>query len=433
MGFATNAIHVGQEPDPATGAIVAPIYQTSTYVNEELGKNKGYDYARTNHPNRKALERTIAKLEEGHSAYVFTSGMAGIDAVFRLLRPGDHVVVSEAVYGGVFRLSTQLLVHFGLEFSFVDTSSADAVLLAFRPNTKMLYIETPTNPTLRVADIAALAKLANQRNITVVVDNTFLSPYLQRPIELGAHIVVHSMTKYLNGHSDSTGGAVVLTRPEDAEKIYFIQRSAGAGLAPMDCFLISRGIKTLAVRMLQHNANGLMVARHLDAHPKVRKVYYPGLANHPQHEVARRQQKGPGGMLSFELGSLEAARRFLNNVKLCSLAESLGGVETLISLPALMTHASMPPEVRERVGITDGLVRLSVGLEDAEDIIADLDQALLYQKSGHKKLATELMQKILRLTEAFTVETMLPGLEELPVSYYRSAAERFLHAARRDR
>ena len=378
MGFATNAIHVGQEPDPATGAIVAPIYQTSTYVYEELGKNKGYDYARTNHPNRKALERTMAKLEEGHSAYVFSSGMAGIDAVFRLLRPGDHVVLSEAVYGGVFRLSTQLLVHFGLEFSFVDTASADAVLLAFRPNTKMLYIETPTNPTMRVADIAALAKLANQRNVTVVVDNTFLSPYLQRPIELGAHIVVHSMTKYLNGHSDSTGGAVVLTRPEDAEKIYFIQRSTGCGLAPMDCFLISRGIKTLAVRMLQHNANGLMVARHLDAHPKVRKVYYPGLASHPQHEIARRQQKGPGAMLSFDLVSLEAARRFLNQLKLCSLAESLGGVETLISLPAQMTHASMPQEVRERVGITDGLVRLSVGIEDVDDIIADLDQALLY-------------------------------------------------------
>jgi cystathionine beta-lyase/cystathionine gamma-synthase len=378
MGFATNAIHVGQEPDPATGAIVAPIYQTSTYVYEELGKNKGYDYARTNHPNRKALERTMAKLEDGHSAYVFSSGMAGIDAVFRLLRPGDHVVLSEAVYGGVFRLSTQLLVHFGLEFSFVDTASADAVLLAFRPNTKMLYIETPTNPTMRVADIAALAKLANQRNITVVVDNTFLSPYLQRPIELGAHIVVHSMTKYLNGHSDSTGGAVVLTRPEDAEKIYFIQRSTGCGLAPMDCFLISRGIKTLAVRMLQHNANGLMVARHLDAHPKVRKVYYPGLASHPQHDIARRQQKGPGAMLSFDLVSLEAARRFLNQLKLCSLAESLGGVETLISLPAQMTHASMPQEVRERVGITDGLVRLSVGIEDVDDIIADLDQALLY-------------------------------------------------------
>jgi cystathionine beta-lyase/cystathionine gamma-synthase len=377
MGFATNAIHVGQEPDPATGAIVAPIYQTSTYVNEELGKYKdGYDYARTNHPNRKALERTIAKLEDGHSAYVFTSGMAGIDAVFRLLRPGDHVVLSEAVYGGVFRLSTQLLVHFGLEFSFVDTSSSDAVISAFRPNTKMLYIETPTNPTMRIADIAALAKLASQRNITVVVDNTFLSPYLQRPIELGAHIVVHSMTKYLNGHSDSTGGAVVLTRKEDAEKIYFIQRSAGAGLAPMDCFLISRGIKTLAVRMLQHNANGLVVARHLDTHPKVQKVLYPGLASHPQHEIARRQQKGPGGMLSFDLGSLEAARRLLNHVKLCALAESLGGVESLISLPALMTHASMPQEVRERVGITEGLVRLSVGIEDADDIIADLDQAL---------------------------------------------------------
>ena len=378
MGFATNAIHVGQEPDPFTGAVVAPIYQTSTYVQTELGKDKGYDYARTNHPNRKALERTVAKLEGGQSAYVFSSGMAGIDAVFRLLRPGDHVVVSEAVYGGVFRLSTQLLVHFGLEFSFVDTSAPEAVLGALRPNTKMLYIETPTNPTLRVTDIAAIATLANDRRVTLVVDNTFLSPYLQRPIELGAHIVVHSMTKYLNGHSDSTGGAVILTRPEDAEKIYFIQRSAGTGLAPMDCFLISRGIKTLAVRMLQHNANGISVARHLDAHPKVKKVYYPGLASHPHHEIARKQQRGPGAMLAFDLETLDAARRFLNQCKLCSLAESLGGVETLISLPALMTHASMPVEVRERVGITEGLVRLSVGIEDVEDIIADLDQALLH-------------------------------------------------------
>jgi cystathionine beta-lyase/cystathionine gamma-synthase len=282
------------------------------------------------------------------------------------------------VYGGVFRLSTQLLVHFGIEFSFVDTSLPDVVRSALRPNTKMLYIETPANPTMSVTDIAAMSKLANERNVTVVVDNTFLSPYLQRPIELGAHIVVHSMTKYLNGHSDSTGGAVVLTRPEDAEKIYFIQRSAGAGLAPMDCFLVSRGIKTLAVRMLQHNANGISVARHLDAHPKVRKTFYPGLPAHPQHDVARRQQKGPGGMLSFDLGTIEAARRFLNHVKLCSLAESLGGVETLISLPAMMTHASMPKEMQERVGISEGLVRLSVGIEDIEDIIADLDQALLY-------------------------------------------------------
>src|ERR1043166_217966 len=252
MGFATNAIHVGQEPDPATGAIVAPIYQTSTYVQEEFGKyRQGYDYARTNHPNRKALEKTLAKLAGGHAAYAFSSGMAAIDSVFRLLRPGDHVVLSEAVYGGVFRLTTQLLVHFGMEFSFVDTSSPERVLASLRANTRMLYVETPTNPTMSVTDIAAMAKLAADRNLTLVVDNTFLSPYLQRPIELGAHIVVHSMTKYLNGHSDSTGGAVVLTRAEDTEKIYFLQRSTGAGLAPMDCFLVSRGIKTFGGRMLQ--------------------------------------------------------------------------------------------------------------------------------------------------------------------------------------
>jgi cystathionine beta-lyase/cystathionine gamma-synthase len=379
MGFATNAIHVGQEPDPVTGAVVAPIYQTSTYVYEELGKTRGgFDYARTNHPNRKALERTIAKLEGGLSAYVFTSGMAGVDSVFRLLRPGDHVVLSEAVYGGVYRLTTQLLVHFGLEFSFVDTTDPAVVLGTFRPNTKMIYIETPTNPTMRVTDIAAMAKLANERHALLVVDNTFLTPYLQRPIELGAHIVVHSLTKFLNGHSDLTGGAVILTRPEDAEKIYFIQRSAGSGLAPMDCFLTSRGLKTLAVRMLQHNANGLAVARHLDAHPKVRKVHYPGLVTHPQHELARRQQKGPGAMLAFDVGTEEGARRFLNQVKLCSLAESLGGVETLISLPAQMTHSTIPKEVRDRIGITESLVRLSVGIEDVDDIVADLDQALLY-------------------------------------------------------
>jgi len=376
MGFATNAIHVGQEPDPTTGAIVAPIYQTSTYVQTELGKDKGFDYARTKHPNRQALERTVAKLEGGQSAYVFTSGMAAIDAVFRLLRPGDHAVISEAVYGGVFRLSTQLLVHFGLEFTFVDTSSHDAVLGALRPNTKMLYVETPTNPTLRVADLSALGKLSAERGITMVVDNTFLSPYLQRPIELGAHIVVHSMTKYLNGHSDAVGGAVILARQEDAEQIYFLQRSAGSGLAPMDCFLVARGIKTLAVRMAQHNTNGMAIARYLEAHPKVKRVLYPGLPSHPQHEIAKRQQRGFGAMLCFDLDGLEAARRLLNSVNLCSLAESLGGVETLISLPALMTHASMPPAVRQQIGITEGLVRLSVGLEDAEDLIADLDQAL---------------------------------------------------------
>jgi len=378
MGFATDAIHVGQEPDPSTGAIVPPIYQTSTYVQEEFGKSrKGYDYARTNHPNRKALERCMAKLEGGCGAYVFSSGMAAIDAVFRLLRPRDHVIVSEAVYGGVYRLSTQLLAQFGIEFSFVNTSSQKMLESALRVTTKMIYVETPTNPTLSLTDIAATARLAGAHGVTLAVDNTFLSPYLQRPISLGAHIVVHSMTKYLNGHSDAMGGAVVLTRPEDAEKIYFIQRSAGTGLSPMDCFLISRGIKTLAVRMLQHNANGIAVARHLDVHPKVKRVHYPGLAAHPQHELARKQQHGPGAMLSFDLGTAEAVGRMLNNVKLCSLAESLGGVETLISHPASMTHASMPAELRERIGITAGLIRLSVGIEDVADLIADLDQALL--------------------------------------------------------
>ncbi|MGB9335046.1 MAG: PLP-dependent aspartate aminotransferase family protein [Candidatus Acidiferrales bacterium] len=376
MGFSTDAIHVGQEPDPTTGSIVAPIYQTSTYVQDALGQNKGYDYARTNHPNRKALERCIAKLEGGTAAYVFSSGMAGIDSVFRLLRPGDHCVLSESVYGGVFRLTTQLLVQFGMEFSYVDTSSMEKVTRGLRPNTKMLYVETPTNPTMIVTDLAAAGRLAKDRGLTLVVDNTFLSPYLQQPISFGAHIVVHSMTKYLNGHSDCTGGAVVLTRAEDAEKIYFIQRSAGAGLAPMDCFLVSRGVKTLAVRMERHNANGLAIAKYLEGHRKVKRVVYPGLASHPQHEIAKRQQRGFGAMISFDVGSLEAARSLLNRVKLCSLAESLGGVETLISHPALMTHASIPAERRLEIGITDGLIRISVGIEDVEDLIADLEHAL---------------------------------------------------------
>lgn len=376
MGFSTDAIHVGQEPDSLTGSIVAPIYQTSTYVLEEMGKSKGYDYARTNHPNRKALERTIAKLEGGKSAYVFTSGMAAIDSVFRLLRPGDHAILSQAVYGGVFRLTTKLLVDFGLEFSFLDTAQIDKVKSAIKKNTRMIYVETPTNPTMSVTDIAATARLARERNLTLVVDNTFLSPYLQQPIALGAHIVVHSMTKYLNGHSDCTGGAAILTRPEDAEKIYFIQRSAGAGLAPMDCFLVSRGLKTLAVRMERHNSNGMAVAKFLASHRKVKRVIYPGLAAHPQHEIAKRQQRGFGAMISFDLGSLKAAKKLLNHVRLCSLAESLGGVETLISHPALMTHASIPPDLQKQIGITEGLIRLSVGIEDVEDLIADLDQAL---------------------------------------------------------
>lgn len=376
MGFSTDAIHVGQEPDPSTGAVVAPIYQTSTYVQEALGNNKGFDYARTAHPNRKALERTIARLEGGVAAYVFTSGMAGIDSVFRLLRPGDHAILSQSVYGGVYRLSTQFLVQFGIEFSFIDTSCLENVRKAIRPSTKMIYVETPTNPTMIVSDLAAIAEVAGEKHLTLVVDNTFLSPYLQQPLSLGAQIVVHSMTKYLNGHSDCLGGAVILARQEDAEKIFFLQRSAGAGLAPMDCFLISRGIKTLAVRMQRHDANGMAVARFLAGHSKVKHVIYPGLPSHPQHAVAKKQQRGFGAMISFDVGSLEAARGVLNHVKLCSLAESLGGVETLISLPALMTHASIPRDVRLTIGITDGLIRLSVGIEDVEDILADLDRAL---------------------------------------------------------
>jgi cystathionine beta-lyase/cystathionine gamma-synthase len=376
MGFATDAIHVGQESDPATGAIVTPIYQTSTYVQQAFGKNQGYDYARTAHPNRRALERTMAKLEGGSAAYVFTSGMAAIDAVFRLLRPGDHAIISDAVYGGVVRLTTQFLVQWGLEFSFVDTSSPKRVEEAVKSNTKMIYVETPTNPTMRVTDIAAIAQISSAHGATLAVDNTFLSPYLQSPIALGAHIVVHSMTKYLNGHSDALGGSVTLTRAVDAEKIYFQQRSTGAGLAPMDCFLVSRGIKTLAVRMKQHDENGRVVARFLEDHPRVQRVLYPGLPAHPHHEVAVRQQRGFGAMISFDVSSLENARTVLNHVKLCSLAESLGGVETLISHPATMTHASVPVDVRERVGITDGLIRISVGIEDVEDLIADLDQAL---------------------------------------------------------
>jgi cystathionine beta-lyase/cystathionine gamma-synthase len=376
MGFSTDAIHVGQEPDPLTGAVVAPIYQTSTYVFDALGKNKGYVYARTTHPNRMALERTIAKLEGGKAAYAFTSGMAAIDAVFRQLRPGDHTILPSALYGGTFRLVSQLLVDFGLEFSYVDTSLPGKIEEAIKPSTRMIYCETPSNPTMIVTDLAAVAAIANKRNLTLVVDNTFLSPYLQQPIALGAHIVIHSMTKYLNGHSDCIGGAVILTRQEDADKIYFLQRAAGAGLAPMDCFLVSRGIKTLAVRMERHDSNGRAIAKFLDGHAKVKRVLYPGLASHPQHELAKRQQRGFGAMISFDLGGLDAARTLLNNVHLCSLAESLGGVESLISHPASMTHSAMPPEVREQNGITDGLVRLSAGIEDLEDLIADLDQAL---------------------------------------------------------
>jgi cystathionine gamma-lyase/cystathionine beta-lyase/cystathionine gamma-lyase/homocysteine desulfhydrase len=376
MGFSTDAIHVGQEPDPATGAIIVPIYQTSTFVQEELGKHKGYEYARTSNPTRAALEKNLAALERGRYGFAFASGMAALNALMTVLKAGDHVVAGHNLYGGSFRLFDKILKDFGLEFSYANTCRLEEVEKAFRPNTRILFIETPTNPVMEITDIAAAAKLAHGRKVLLAVDNTFMSPYFQRPLELGADVVVHSTTKYLNGHSDGVGGAVTLNDPILADRLKFVQNAAGAILGPFDSWLVLRGVKTLAVRMERHNSNGLNVAQHLAGHPKVKKVYYPGLPSHPQHDLARRQMAGFGGMLAFETGSLENARGVLNSVRLCSLAESLGGVETLISHPATMTHASVPPEDRQRIGITDGLVRISVGIEDVEDIIADLDQAL---------------------------------------------------------
>ena len=376
MGFSTQAIHAGQEPDASTGAVTTPIYQTSTYVQEALGRHKGFEYARTQNPTRLALERNLAALEGGQSAYCFASGMSAITTVLLLLKAGDHVIVSDNTYGGTYRVFERVLRDFGLDFTYVDTSEAAGVERALRPQTRMVFVETPTNPIMTIADLEGIGRLTREAGLRLVVDNTFMSPYFLRPIEFGADLVVHSTTKYLNGHSDSVGGVVITTRPEDAERIAFLQNAVGAILSPFDSWLVLRGTKTLAVRMRQHDANGRAVAGFLAEHPKVRKVYYPGLPQHPQHERARRQMSGFGGMIAFETGSLAAARAVLDNVRLCALAESLGGVETLISHPATMTHASVPAEQRARLGITDGLVRISVGIEDVEDIIADLDLAL---------------------------------------------------------
>jgi cystathionine beta-lyase/cystathionine gamma-synthase len=375
MGFSTDCIHAGQEPDPTTGAVTIPIYQTSTYVQPELGRHKGYEYARTQNPTRAALEANIAALERGKRGHCFASGMSAIDVVFRLLQSGDHVIAGENMYGGSYRLFSRVLEKFGLQFTYVDTSDTDAVRRAMRPETKIVYLETPTNPMMTITDLTACAEVAHAGGAMVVVDNTFCSPYLQRPIELGADVVLHSTTKFLNGHSDSVGGVVVSNSDELGEKIGFLQNAVGAILSPFDSWLVLRGIKTLAVRMKRHEENGMAMAQYLAQHPKVKKVYYPGLPEHPQHELAKRQMNGFGAMISFELGSKENAAAFLNRVRLCSLAESLGGVETLISHPETMTHASVPIETRTRLGITPGLVRISVGIEDVEDLIADLEQA----------------------------------------------------------
>jgi cystathionine gamma-lyase/cystathionine beta-lyase/cystathionine gamma-lyase/homocysteine desulfhydrase len=374
--FSTVCIHAGQEPDRTTGAIITPIYQTSTYVQEELGRHKGFEYARTQNPTRAALEGNIAAIEGGGAGFAFASGMAAIDAITTLLESGDHVIVTANTYGGTFRLFDKVLRRYGLEFSYVDTSRLELIEAAITPRTRMLFVETPTNPVLLLTDIAAVSEIARRRDLVLVVDNTFASPSIQRPIELGADLVVHSTTKYLNGHSDSIGGIVVAVRDDHIEWLRFIQNAAGAILSPLDSWLVLRGTKTLAVRMAQHNANGLAVARFLADHPAVTHVFYPGLPDHPQHDLAKRQMRGFGGMVSFDVGTYENARRVCNHVRLMALAESLGGVETLISHPASMTHASVPADRRAETGLTDSLIRISVGIEDEQDLIDDLSQAL---------------------------------------------------------
>ncbi|MDQ3212570.1 MAG: PLP-dependent aspartate aminotransferase family protein [Acidobacteriota bacterium] len=374
--FSTICIHAGQEPDPTTGAIIIPIYQTSTYVQEEVGRHKGYEYARTQNPTRFALEKNLAAIEGGKAAYAFASGMAAIGAITSMLKSGDHMVVTDNTYGGTFRLFERALRQYQLSFTYVDTSRPEEIEAAIRPETKMLFIETPTNPVLRLTDLAGACEIAHRHDVRVIVDNTFASPCVQRPIEFGADMVVHSTTKYLNGHSDSIGGVVVAVRDEDIEWLKFIQNAEGAILSPFDSWLVLRGTKTLAVRMAQHNLNGQLLAEFLEGHPKVKQVLYPGLPSHPQHELAKRQMRGFGGMIAFDVGTKEAAYSVCKRVRLMALAESLGGVETLISHPAAMTHASVPPERRAAIGLTDSLVRISAGIEDPADLIDDLRQAL---------------------------------------------------------
>lgn len=376
-GFATKAIHVGQEPDPSTGAVAVPIFATSTYVQEELGKHKGYEYARVSNPTRTRLEQNLAALEGGASAHVFASGMAAISAVTQcFLKQGDHLICGHDVYGGVPRLFNQVLVNFGIETTYVDTSHPECVKKALRPNTRIVWIESPTNPQMMLTDIREVASIVHEAKAELVVDNTFMSPYFQRPLALGADMVVHSTTKFLNGHSDGIGGVVVATKPQHAEKLAFNQKAVGAILSPFECWLVLRGVKTLAVRMEQHEKNGKAVAEYLQNHSKVKKLMYPGLKDNPQYDLAKRQMSGFGAMITLETGSFDNAQKMVRKLRVCSLGESLGGVETLVTHPATMTHAALGEEGRRKIGLTDGMVRISVGIEDAADIIADLDQAL---------------------------------------------------------
>src|SRR5579864_2633711 len=375
-GFATRAIHCGQEPDPLTGAVTVPIYPTSTYVQQGIGEHKGYEYSRVSNPTRTRLEQNLAALEGGVAARVFASGMAAINAIVSMLQSGDHVVCGNDLYGGTPRLFNQVMANFGLEFSYVDTSDPAKVEGAIRKNTRMVYVETPTNPLMRLSDLAAISAICRRKKLALVVDNTFMSPYFQQPLSLGADMVVHSTTKFLNGHSDGLGGVVVCAHQEHADKLAFLQKAAGAILSPFECWLVLRGVKTLAARMEIHDRSGRIVADFLSKHKKVKAVFYPGLLDHPQHALAKKQMTGFGSMITFETGSLKNANKMLKQVRVCSLAESLGGVETLISHPATMTHAALGEKGRKAIGITDGLVRISVGIENVNDILEDIDQAL---------------------------------------------------------
>ena len=377
-GFSTTCVHAGQYPEPLTGAVTVPIYATSTYVQEELGKPRlGYEYARVTNPTRDRLQESLAAVEGGLAARVFASGMAAVSALATMMKAGDHLICSHNVYGGVPRLFNQVLVHYGLEFTYVDTSDTRAVEKAIRKNTKYIYVETPTNPLMTVSDIEAISNVAHKRGVEVIVDNTFASSFFQRPIELGADMVTHSTTKFLNGHSDGLGGVVICTTQEQADQLAFIQKSAGGIMSPFECWLVLRGVKTLAVRMPVHDANGRAVADYLDGHKKVEKVFYPGLPSHPQHELAKRQMSGFGSMITFDVGSLNNAKKMCKRAKgTLSLGESLGGVETLLSHPATMTHAALGEKGRKAIGLSDGMVRISVGIEDVDDIIADLEYAL---------------------------------------------------------
>jgi cystathionine gamma-lyase len=376
MGFSTDAIHIGQEPDPTTGAIIPPIYQTSTYVQQGIGDHKGYEYARTHNKTREHLERCIAALEKAEHGFAFASGMAATTTLLHLVKAGDHVLAGNNMYGGTYRVMSLVFADHGLQFSYVDMADLAAVEAAIRPETKMIWFETPTNPMMGLADLSAIAALAKRRGILTVCDNTFMSPYFQRPIEHGIDIVYHSTTKFINGHSDMVGGLVLTSHKASAERLTFLRNAMGTVPGPFDCWLALRGVKTLAVRMDRHDLNGRRIAGWLKEQPKVKRVIYPGLPEHPQHELARRQMSGFGGMIAFDAGSIENANRVLKTVKIFSLGESLGGVESLISHPATMTHASVPKADREALGLTDGLVRLSVGIEDVEDLVADLEAGL---------------------------------------------------------